>query len=159
MRKNTAFCRILSLVTKHGVTTLNRKASKSQEQAGKMRTSPISKEIKGRAHQFTDLNFGGNLFCLMGNCVNPLCHGMPPHSLIPIWHHPASNISRLVPSANNNLNVKKEGSIILLRFPKRNQSFPVQTLINCFSFTKSLFSVECNAYVPASRIFGQSFHK
>ncbi|GBM30484.1 hypothetical protein AVEN_237707-1 [Araneus ventricosus] len=27
MRRNTAFCLILSLVTKHGVTTLNRKAS------------------------------------------------------------------------------------------------------------------------------------
>ncbi|GBN85421.1 Mariner Mos1 transposase [Araneus ventricosus] len=27
MRRNTAFCRILSLVTKHGITTLNQKAS------------------------------------------------------------------------------------------------------------------------------------
>ncbi|GBL80859.1 hypothetical protein AVEN_266095-1, partial [Araneus ventricosus] len=67
-----------------------------------------------------------NLFLfLWGNWqANPLCHGMPPHSLILYGTTQPATSASLVPQGSQQFNVKKKGPQFAPPFPKRNQSFP-----------------------------------
>ncbi|GFT30902.1 hypothetical protein TNCV_1682821 [Trichonephila clavipes] len=82
MRRKTASCRQLSLVTKHGVTILNRKQASEQE----VETCDLitSKEIKGLAHQFCHCRVDFSVTCsfLAATLAHQLNH--VPEDITPV---------------------------------------------------------------------------